>query len=81
MVDSLGFIAHVDMEGKTQTLENHAEEVARRCSEFCTQIDKDWGNVGTLLGLLHDHGKYQKLPKVYTTLLWAIGSGACPSPS
>lgn len=60
MVDSLGFIAHVDMEGKTQTLENHAEEVARRCSEFCTQIDKDWGNVGTLLGLLHDHGKYQK---------------------
>lgn len=60
MVDSLGFIAHVDMEGKTQTLGNHAEEVARRCSEFCTQIDKDWGNVGTLLGLLHDHGKYQK---------------------
>ena len=60
MVDSLGFIAHVDMEGKTQTLGNHAEEVARRCSKFCTQIDPKWGNVDTLLGLLHDDGKYQK---------------------
>lgn len=64
-MEILDFIAHVDTGGETQSLENHAEEVARRCGEFCAQINPDWRGVGIILGLLHDHGKYQKAFQEY----------------
>lgn len=54
------FIAHIDAEGNTQSMEDHASGVAELCSKFCTQINPDWHNVGVILGLLHDHGKYQE---------------------
>ncbi len=59
------FIAHVDTEGNTQSLENHADGVAQLCSKFCSQIDPNWRDIGTILGLLHDHGKYQKAFQEY----------------
>ncbi len=65
MEETLDFIAHVDADGKTQSVEDHAEGVARLCSEFCAQIDPDWSEVGTLLGLLHDQGKYQRAFQKY----------------
>ncbi len=45
MEETLDFIAHVDADGKTQSVEDHAEGVARLCSEFCAQIDPDWSEV------------------------------------
>ncbi|MCI6154740.1 MAG: CRISPR-associated helicase Cas3' [Bacteroidales bacterium] len=65
MEETPDFIAHVDADGKTQSVEDHAEGVARLCSEFCAQIDPDWSEVGTLLGLLHDQGKYQRAFQKY----------------
>lgn len=52
-------IAHVDAQQQIHPLAEHAEGVAKLCRHFCSQINKDWGDVGEILGLLHDYGKAQ----------------------
>ncbi len=64
-MNTQSFIAHVDSEGNTQSLEDHAGGVAQLCREFCAQIDPSWQEVGTILGLLHDQGKYQQAFQSY----------------
>ena len=52
------FVAHINKNGEIQTLETHLSEAGEICSAFASKIGL--ANVGLLLGLLHDFGKYSQ---------------------
>lgn len=62
-------IAHVNMSSeeipRLQSMQEHAEGVASLCKTFCHQIAPQWGQIGALLGHLHDFGKHQEAFQQY----------------
>ena len=53
-------MAHVASDGRIQSLNDHAEGVARRCAQFLTEVGHPTlAPLGELLGWLHDLGKAQ----------------------
>ena len=52
------WIAHIADDGRIQTVKEHLEGTALRCGEFAEAFDSR--NVGEVMGMLHDIGKYSK---------------------
>lgn len=50
------YIAHIRQDGNIQTLSGHLLEVARISKNLAKKIDV--AELGELIGLLHDFGKY-----------------------
>lgn len=50
------FVGHIRDDGTKQSLLDHLEGTAKLCSEFASKIGCE--NLGFLMGLLHDQGKY-----------------------
>lgn len=56
-------IAHMNQDGKTQTLKQHSEETAYLCAAFLFHVG--FSDAGKLCGLLHDMAKSKKAFQVY----------------
>lgn len=52
-------IAHISPDHRIQSLEEHAEAVARRCHDFIHRYNEVLAPLGEFLGLVHDLGKAQ----------------------
>ena len=52
----MDFLAHISDDGRTQTVQEHLENVATRCAAFAEAFNA--GEQGYLIGKAHDIGKY-----------------------
>ena len=56
--DGMQYLAHINENGREQTLKQHLENTAGQCAEFSDKFGVyDWGYC---CGLLHDIGKYSQ---------------------
>ena len=49
------YLAHVSLDGRKQTVKEHCQNVADLCKQKTSTLE--CGNIGYLIGLLHDIGK------------------------
>ena len=49
------YLAHVSLDGRKQTVKEHCQNVANLCKQKASTLE--CGNIGYLIGLLHDVGK------------------------
>ena len=54
-MDSLGYLAHISVDGREQTVSDHLERTASLCSEFAAAFN--CREQGRAIGIMHDVGK------------------------